>query len=454
MNVFRSRRKKLATALKRPLVLFAGECRPMNYPTNLYPFRAGSNYLYFGGPPVAGGALLVEPESDGVDGCRLIRREIGFQEAVWIGEPPGDDELSAWSGLSEHTFLTPDALAGKLKGRSAAYLAPPCIPTFEWAKSLGLSVPAADEVQPIIDLRLYKDDHELAAMRSAAKVSIDAQRAVAAAIRPGRRESEMHAAFMSVLCTHQCRPSFTPIITVHGEILHTETYPGTLTPGRMLLVDAAGEEPGGYASDVTRTYPVDGKFSGVQRHLYDTVLRAQRAAIAACVPRRRFRDIHDLAARIMCEGLITADLLKGRAEDLVARAAHALFFTHGLGHLIGLDVHDMEDFGDQAGYAPGRARRTEFGNKFVRLDRDLAPGMTLTIEPGIYLVPALWREEDFIRPFDDCVNRRAVEALLEQQFGGIRIEETICVRASGGPEILTVELPNEADPVAAMVGRP
>jgi Xaa-Pro aminopeptidase len=453
-DVYRERRARLAVGIQRPIVVFAGEPRPMQYATNLQAFRAGSNYLYFGGPPIAGAALLIEPDSDGLDGCTLVRRPVGFEDIVWIGEAAGDAELESFCGIPRSGFIAPDRLKNALGGRASAFVAPPCIPTLEWAKSLNLSKPTPDEIQPIIDLRLHKDEHELKAMRTAARVSVDAHRAVLAAIASGKRESDMLAAFMHVLYAENCRVSFNPIITVHGEVLHTETYYGTLEKGKMLLVDAAAEEPAGYASDITRVYPISGGFTPIQRQLYDTVLTAQRTAIAACVPGKRFRDIHDLAAKVICEGLVAADLLKGRPDDLVARAAHALFFTHGLGHLIGLDVHDMEDFGDQAGYAPGRTRRTEFGNKFVRLDRDLAPGLTLTIEPGIYFVPAIWREESFLQPFADCINRSAVESLLDQQFGGIRIEETICVRETGGPEILTSDMPNEADAISAMVGKP
>jgi Xaa-Pro aminopeptidase len=239
---------------------------------------------------------------------------------------------------------------------------------------------------------------------------------------------------------------------VHGEILHGHGYSNRLESGRLLLVDAGAEEPGGYACDITRTFPVNGKWTAVQRHLYDTVLRAQREAIAACVPGRRFREIHDLAARVICEGLVEAELLRGDPAGLAARYAHTLFFCHGLGHLIGLDVHDMEDFGDLAGYAAGRQRRPEFGNNFLRLDRDLQPGYCVTIEPGVYLVPAIWQRDDLVEPFADLVNRSAVDALLRDNFGGIRIEETVCVTDSGAPDVLSRALPNHPDTVAGLVG--
>ena len=228
---------------------------------------------------------------------------------------------------------------------------------------------------------------------------------------------------------HQCRPSFTPIVTVRGEVLHGQGYPNKLRSGALLLADGGAEEPGGYACDVTRTFPVDGEWSSIQRQLYDTVLRAMQEAIEACVVGKRYRDVHDLTGEVVCEGLVQAGLLKGDPAELSQRRAHTLFFAHGVGHLIGLDVHDMEDFGDLAGYAPGRKRRQHFGDKFLRLDRDLESGMCVTIEPGIYLVPAIWESEELVGPFTDAVNRSAVDALLRDRFGGIRIEETVHVGA-------------------------
>lgn len=438
-EIYQQRRAKLAAAVQRPLVLLAGQARARQYATNTHPFRAGSSYLYFGGPPVPGAALLVEPNSNGVEGCALVRAVLGFEDAVWIGEAPNDSQLAFAAGVREGTLIGPEEFAKRVAGRSAGFVGPPCPPTLEWASSLGLQPATPDELQPIIDMRLIKDEHELKAMRRAAKVTVKAHMAAMKAAAPGRTEADVAAALLGVLTANNCIPSFSPIVTVRADVLHSEVYVNVLDAGRLLVVDAGAEEPGGYASDVTRTYPVGGKLTSMQRQLYDTVLRAEREAIAACTPGRRYRDIHDLAAVVLCEGLVEAGLLRGDPAELVVRAAHTLFFTHGLGHLIGLDVHDMEDFGDQAGYAPGRSRRPEFGNKYLRLDRDLEAGMTVTIEPGLYIVPAIWQRDDLVTPFADVVNRPAVESLIEQSFGGMRIEDTIHVRttAEGGPEVLT-----------------
>jgi Xaa-Pro aminopeptidase len=369
-----------------------------------------------------------------------------------MGPSLPDAALAAAAGLSEPGVVDLEMTQLLLAGRLAVAVSPPCAATHAWLSALRIPPAGGGDLLAIIDQRLNKDEHELAAMRRAAEVTVEAHRVALGAAAPGRGEADVAAAYHAVLAAHQCRPSFTPIATVRGEILHLQTYANRLHDGALLLIDAGAEEPGGYASDVTRTAPVGGKWTPVQRQLYDTVLRAQRETIAACVPGRRFRDVHDLAARVICEGLVEADLLRGDPAELAGRHAHTLFFCHGLGHLIGLDVHDMEDFGDLAGYAKGRSRRPEFGNKFLRLDRDLEPGMTVTIEPGIYLVPALWQRDDLVGPFTDAINRKTVDALLADDFGGIRIEETISVRKTGAPEILTEALPNDADAMSEMVG--
>jgi Xaa-Pro aminopeptidase len=386
----------------------------------------------------------------------LLVPEPGPDDDVWMGEAPPRDDLAHAAGINLAHLHAPEHLSKALAGRPAAYVCPLCYRSQTWVAGLGLSPATPDELQPIIDLRLCKDEHDLAAMRHAAAITVAAHRAALAAARPGLRESDVAAAFGAALIAHEARPSFTPIVSIHGEILHPTGHGNVLRDGALLLVDAGAEEPTGYASDVTRTWPVNGRWTTMQKQLYDTVLRAQRAAIAACVPGKRYRDVHDLAARKICEGLVEAELLRGDPADLAARGAHTLFFCHGVGHLIGLDVHDMEDFGDQAGYAPGRTRRSEFGSNFLRLDRDLAPGMAATIEPGVYLVPGIWRRTELVGKFREDVNRPLVDRLLSEHFGGIRIEETVVVRdaAAGGPEVLSAELPNDADAVAKLVGQP
>ncbi len=454
-SVYRRRRTELAAALKKPLVIPAGKPRSRNYPANTYPFRAASTYLYFGGPSLEGAAWLIEPGSNGVDGTTLYRPVFGLDDAVWMGELPDDDELASAAGVNPTSLGDLDKLRSEIAGRGAVCIPVPCPETIKWMASLAVAPAGPDELRPIITMRLAKDRFEIDALRVAALAAVRAHRAAMAVTRPGHSETEVLAAYAAVLIETGCEPSFTTHASIQGDVLHDSGFRGTMHDGRMLLVDAGAEEPGGYASDITRTFPVTGSFTAIQRELYNTVLRAQQAAIESCFPGRRFRDIHDLTARVLCEGLVDAGLLRGNPDDLAGRYAHTLFFTHGLGHLVGLDVHDMEDYGeDLVAYPPGRTRRTEFGNKYLRLDRDLAPDMVVTIEPGLYLVPAIWRNADMTSRFADVVNRPRIQELLDASFGGIRIEDTVRIRDATypGPEVLTGALPKDAETVEQLVG--
>lgn len=449
---YKARRAAAARSLSRPLVVFAGHAPARNYPANVHPFRPGSWYTYFGGAPLEHAAILIEPKSDGSTGCSLFRPPQDPDEDVWMGAAPTVEQIAEAAGLSAHSVQALDRLAAALSGREAVHLSPPFPDTIALIAKLGIKQLTDDEARRLIDLRLVKDQHELAAMRIAAEIGMDAQRAALAAVRPGATEAEIAAEFMAVLIANQSEVPYNPIITVHGEILHAVGFPNTCEEGQLLLVDASAESPTRYANDITRTVPVNGVFTPTQRHLYDTVRRALDECCAACTVGRRYRDVHDLAGRIICEGLVQADLLRGDPAKLAERRAQTLFFTHGVGHLIGLDVHDMRDFNDLAGYAAGRTRSTQFGDKFLRLDRDLTAGMCMTIEPGIYLSPGVWKRDDLVGPYRDVVNRTKVEELLDSNFGGIRLEHTVCVTGSGGPEILTGDLPTVPDEIVKFVG--
>ncbi len=448
---YRKRRAALGAKLRRPMVILAGHARARNYAANVFPFRAGSNYLYFGGPPIEGAAWIIDPGCDGESGCVLLRMPQTVDDAVWTGEIAGDEMIAAAAGIPTTALEPPNRLKKLLFDRQAGFVAPPCPISEKWMADIEIPRAETDEQQIIIDLRLCKDEHEQIAMRRAAKGAVKAHLAAMHACRPGRYEYEVVGAMVSTYMANRCDTSFVPIVAIHGEVLHPHGYSHLLEPGRLLLVDSGAEEHTGYASDVTRTFPVTGRWDALQKQLYEVALRAELSAIAACVPGARYRDVHDIAAKEICAGLVGVGLLRGNVSDLLERRAHTLFFVHGTGHLIGLDVHDMEDFGDQAGYAPGRTRRSGFGDKFLRLDRDLEPGYGVTIEPGIYLVPAIWRNVEMTQPFADVVNRPLVEQLLAANFGGIRVEDTVLV-THGAPEVLTAELPKKPDEVAALVG--
>ena len=249
------------------------------------------------------------------------------------------------------------------------------------------------------------------------------------------------------------RLAFAPIVTRRGEILHAQPDDAPLTPGDLLLVDIGAESRKHYASDITRTIPVGGRFSGRQRAVYDIVLAAQKSAIAAMAPGVRYLDVHRLAATVLCEGLSDLGLIRGRVDDAVQVGAHALFFPHGLGHMLGLDVHDMESFGeDNVGYDEETRRSDQFGLAALRLGRCLEAGFVVTVEPGLYFIPALidrWREEGRWSSFI------AFEKLKPyRRLGGIRIEDDVLVTPEGA-RVLGPVIPKAAATVeaACAIGR-
>jgi len=242
-DVYRGRRAKLAAELKRPLVIFAGHAPARNYPTNPHPFRAGSSYLYFGGPPIENAALLIEPAGNGDEGCTLLRPTPGPDDALWEGPPIADEIITDAAGLRRGGLVDIGHLGKLLAAREAAAIVPPASRTLANAASLGLQEPASEELLAVVNLRLIKDEHELRAMRHAARVAMDAHRAAMAATRPGRREADAAAALVAVLTAEQCEPSFTPIVTIRGEVLHGHGHPNVMPAGSLLVIDAGAEEP-------------------------------------------------------------------------------------------------------------------------------------------------------------------------------------------------------------------
>jgi Xaa-Pro aminopeptidase len=307
-------------------------------------------------------------------------------------------------------------------------------------------LPAVDEplADALIELRLVHDQAGIAGLREAAQATTAAHAAGLRAIRPGIRESVVRAAIEAELVARNMTTSFNSIVSVHGEVLHNEDHHFTLAEGDLLLVDAGAETAGGWAGDVTRTWPVSGRYSSTQRDLYDVVLSAQTAAVAAIKPGRRYLELQGIAARAIADGLVGLGILRGDPAELVSDGA--LFFPHGVGHLVGLDVHDLDDLGDRATYAPGRTRSTNPGLKALRLDRDLVPGMAVTVEPGCYQVPAILDDPERTRVAKDRLRRDRLAAFRDVR--GIRIEDTILV-TTDGHDNLNADLPKATSAIEA-----
>jgi Xaa-Pro aminopeptidase len=446
------RRGVLAARLgNRPALLATGSPRPRNYAANQYPFRASSHFLYFFGVPLRGGAAFYDGGA-----WTLYLPEPGPDDALWEGPQPSFDEIAEAVGCPVRAL---GRLPASVRGRAVATLPAPDLETCaEQSRLLGreirrgvvdvLDAPLADAV---IELRLVHDDAAIAELRRAATATAAAHAAGPRAARPGVTEAVVQATMEAQLTARGMGCAYPSIVTVHGEVLHNDRHDNTLAPGDLLLADVGAETPGGWAGDVTRTWPVSGRYSSTQRELYQVVLSAQRQAIAAVAPGVRYRNVHLLACQALASGLVDLGVLRGNPIELVADGVLALLFPHGVGHLIGLDVHDMEDLGDRAGYAPGRTRATEFGLRFLRLDRDLAPGMAVTIEPGLYLVPAILDDPKLAKVAAGRLDRARLAAFADVR--GIRIEDDILVTGTGA-EVLTAAIPKAPDDIeAAMSSR-
>ncbi|HJL50027.1 MAG TPA: aminopeptidase P family protein [Polyangiaceae bacterium LLY-WYZ-15_(1-7)] len=442
---FAARRARLAERFAGPALVFAGAPSPRNYPANPHhPFRASSHFLYLVGRPLAGGVLRLE---GGEATLHLPPPPPG--DALWHGETPSFDALGEALGLPVRSLdaleVPPDAAtipAPDLATRLAqeARLARPLAPPTE--ADLALQ-------DALIALRLIHDAHAQAELRRAAEATVAAHRAGMAATHPGATEAAVHGAMVGALLARGATTAYPPILSVRGKVLHNPHHDGTCAAGDLLLADVGAETAGGWAGDVTRTWPVSGAYSSTQRAVYEIVLAAQREAIALCRPGVRYRDVHLAASRALAAGLVDLGVLRGDPEELVADGVHALLFPHGVGHLIGLDVHDMEDLGDRAGYAPGRSRSAQFGLGYLRLDRDLAPGMAVTIEPGFYRVPAILEDPELAAVAGDRLDRAELAKLADVR--GVRIEDDVLI-TEGEPEVLTAALEKEPDAVEGCVG--
>jgi len=441
---FRERRARLDRLLGGPKLFVSGLSRPRNFEHNPYPFRAESHFLYFAGASIEGAALLV----DG-DRTALYVEPPTDDDALWFGPRPSLDELSASleievRPLAELSPRSDTALLPPQDAETAFFLADLVHRDVEASGGDSLDGRDAALADAVIELRLHQDDAAIAQLRLAASLTRDAHRAGRAATRPGVREAVVRAAMEHVMLAADVVPAYAPIVTVHGEILHANAYHRELRDGDLLLADVGAETREGWAGDVTRVWPVSGRFSSTQRTLYEVVLAAQEAAIGAVHPGVRYLDVHRIAGQRIARGLVEAGILRGDPDDLYHRGAAALFFPHGIGHLLGLDVHDMEDLGDRAGYAPGRSRSQERGERYLRCDRDLSPGMCVTIEPGFYRIRSMLEDPEAIGDLREAVDWSVLDRFADVR--GIRIEDDVLVTAEGC-EVLTREIPKQVGDV-------
>jgi Xaa-Pro aminopeptidase len=407
-KILSPRREKLAKLTEKPVFIAAGKRPSRNFPANKYPFRASSHFLYFAGIPIESAVIQLQQGK-----LTLYVDNPSPGSALWHGESP-----------------TREALARAI-GAEAAY------PLSELPNDI--SNQFDDElINAIVTLRLQHDEYAISEIRNAVEITTRSHLAGMKASKTAKTEADVRSAMEAVILSENMTTAYNSIVTVHGEVLHNEYYHHEINPTDLILADVGAETQNGWAADVTRTWNASGKFSATQRDLYNVVLATHDAAIAQIKPGVEYQDLHLLACKTLTEGFIDLGILKGDAESLVDQDAHALFFPHGVGHLLGLDVHDMEDLGDRAGYAAGRTRSDRFGLGFLRLNRPLQSGMVVTIEPGFYQVPAILNDPQNREKYRDAVNWEHLDQFSDVR--GIRIEDDILV-TDQGYEILTQDIP-------------
>ena len=452
-KTLKQRRRQLAKQLENPVLLWSGQATPRNFPANTHPFRPSSHFLYFAGLSLDNAVIHL---ADGH--LTLFMDEATPAQTLWHGPSPSRAELANKIGagkalpLEDLKHFTNDQVATlKVQDSATAHqqeqLLDRLIPMAKQSQEQDLAL-----LEAIVQLRMCHDDHALNEMRRAARVSVSAHKAGMAATASGKNLTEAHirAVMEQVIMANTMTCAYNSIVTVHGEVLHNNHYHHPLRENDLILADVGAETETGWASDITRTWPVSGKFSATQRDLYDVVLAAHNACIAAAKPGVEYRELHLLACRTLAVGLVDLGILVGQPDDLVEQDAHALFFPHGVGHLLGLDVHDMEDLGDLAGYAPGRKRSDRFGLGFLRLDRPLQAGMAVTIEPGFYQVPGILKDKSNRECYANLVNWERLAEFADVR--GIRIENDVLI-TEDGCEVLTAELPTNAEVIESLVGQ-
>ena len=448
-STYVARRNALREKLDGGLLLFMGNGNVgMNYKDNTYRFRQDSTFLYFFGLDQEDLCAVID-----LDEKRdvIFGDELSVEYVVWMGAQKSIQAKAAEVGVEDtrpkegvQEYVKRAMKAGRkihilppYRNANKIYLSGLLDTSLE---GLGGYVSTAF-VDGVIALRLIKEDVEIAEMEKALDTTRNMHLAAMEHARPGIREYDLTAQVHAQALAGGGDLAYPIILTVDGQTLHNHYHGNELKEGDLVLGDFGAETAMHYAGDITRTFPVSGVFTEKQRAIYEIVLKAEKDVIAALKPGVKYLDMHLFAARIILEGLKGLGLVKGDIDAAIEAGAYGLFFPHGLGHMIGMDVHDMEDLGEnRVGYREGIARSTLFGLRSLRLAKELEVGHVITVEPGIYFIPELiaqWEEEG---RFLDFIDYEKVKDYLD--FSGIRIEDNCLIEASGA-RVLGPYIPKE-----------
>ena len=456
-SIYKDRRNRLRNEVHPGLIFFPGNQEvSFNYPANTYAFRQDSNFLYFFGldQPDLAGVMDLDSGKD-----ILFGNDVEIDDIIWMGQQPSMKERGNQIGVEE--ALPMNKLEETLRGAIAAGRTVHFLPPYRGETIIQISEllgyplaeirnqPSDQLIRGVVKLRMKKDQLEIQEMENMVDVAWLMHTTAMKMARSGTLEKEIAGTIEGIALSQACGVSFPVILTINGQTLHNHYHGNILVPERMLVIDAGAESEYHYASDITRTVPVGGEFSQRQKEIYDIVLAANMAAIKAVKPGVFFRDIHLLTAREITRGLTALGIMKGDVDEAVGNGAHTMFFPHGLGHPIGLDVHDLEGLGENVvGYDQEIQRSKEFGLGFLRFGRKLQEHFVMTIEPGIYFIPELidiWKTE---RKHTDFINYDVVESYKD--FGGIRIEDDVLVTAKGS-RVLGKPIPKTVDEIEAIM---
>ena len=443
-NTYVTRRARLAKEVGDGVLLFLGnQLVGMNYHDNEYLFRQDSSFLYFFGLDQAGLAAVIDIDN----GEEVVfGDELTIDDIVWTGTMPSLKETARLVGVEKTEPLV--ALKKHLEGRKVRFLPPYRGDHQVWLQALLGLAPEAQAaradvafIKAVVGMRNHKTPEEVAAIEEAVDISTRMHLISYRMARPGVHEAEIAAAVLQeATCRPGCGLAFPTIATTHGQVLHNHGFIHTLREGDMFLLDAGAENAQHYAGDLSSSMPVGERFTEKQELIYNLCLRSFYAAVDQLRPGNPYRNAHLAAAETIAEGMVDLGLMKGNPRDIAESGAYALVFPCGTGHMMGLDVHDMENLGEQyVGYADGMVKSKQFGFKSLRLARPLEPGFVFTVEPGIYFIPELidkWQAEHQFTDFI-CYDRLGPW----RNFTGLRNELDYVITPDGFRQLGTIRKP-------------
>lgn len=445
---------------KRGIALFIGNTEaPAQYKDNCYKFRQDSTWLYFFGIDQPLYAAIIDLDNGNET---IFANDVEIGDIIWMGPQPSVASVAASVGVEKSAPYTDlNAAVAKVlaEGRPVHFVKPSrYYNTMKIASLLGCGT---DEVagrfslaltKATISMRLVKEDCEIEAIDDACNLGYEMHTVARNSIVPGIIEQEIVGKMDGVTLSKGWGVSFPTILTQHGETLHNHLHDKIIEPGKLMVIDAGAESNVHYASDFTRTYPTSGKFTAKQREIYQIVCDCNEFAFSMTRPGISYREVHLKTMHLMLEELRALDIVRGDVQDMVEAGIAGLFMPHGLGHNMGLDVHDMEDYGENyVGYDDDQRRSPQLGLGSLRMARKLVPGNVITDEPGIYFIPALiekWKSEKTDKGF---VNYSKLESYYD--FGGIRLEDDVLVTADGARRLGKERLPISPDDVEAAMAK-